>query len=119
MAHQRSGISRHFWRLGARSYARPGVAGRKSTDQHPRPASGIKRSTSRIYKVVGASVAFLGGLALVIWLILILFRSQPVTVILVGADYATNLGVPHNVLGWNSLGELERVLKTPRPPTLL
>jgi hypothetical protein len=53
-----------------------------------------------------------------VWLILQLIPPDPVAVVLVGSDYAANLMVPHNVLGWNSLADLESLCKTKPPRSL-
>jgi hypothetical protein len=58
--------------------------------------------------------AFVGCLALVIWMIWMLSKPQPAAVVLVGATYATNLAVPHNVLGWNGLAGIEQLSLAPR-----
>jgi hypothetical protein len=62
--------------------------------------------------------AFLGCLALVIWLIWLVNRPQQTGVVLVGADYATNLSVSQNVLGWEGLTAIERILQRRRPSAL-
>jgi hypothetical protein len=59
-------------------------------------------------------VGFAACLMLVVWLIWMINPPEPAAVILVGADYATNLAVPHNVMGWEGLKEIERLSQTPQ-----
>jgi len=64
--------------------------------------------------VAGGIAAFLGCLATVVFLIWMLIPPKPVAVFLVGADYATNLAVPHNVPGWKGLEGIKMVSEAER-----
>ena len=112
MADERFGTSRPSWKRKARPSPRPDGAAYKWPERQPTPP---KPRRSWNYKVVGAFVAFTAFLAFVVVLIVLIRPPQPAAVILVGANYATNLTVPHNVPGWEGLMGIEAVSKTPRP----
>ena len=59
--------------------------------------------------MAGGLAAFLGCLAMLVFLILKLRPPEPAAVFLVGANYATNLAVPHNVFGWEGLAGIRQV----------
>ena len=59
-------------------------------------------------------VGFLACLLAIVVLIILIWPPSPVGVVLVGADYADNLMVPHNILGWKGIEGIEAVAKTPR-----
>jgi hypothetical protein len=56
---------------------------------------------------------FLGCLAALVILILMIWKPQPAAVFLIGANYATNLAVPHNVPGWEGLDGIRQVSQKP------
>lgn len=62
---------------------------------------------------MGAAIGFLGFLASALVLIILIWPPSSVGVVLIGADYADNLLIPHNILGWRGLEELEALAKTP------
>ncbi len=59
-------------------------------------------------------VAFAACLGVVVWLIWMINPPRPAGVVLLGADYATNLAVPHNALGYQGLKGIEKLSRTPR-----
>ena len=73
---------------------------------------------SRSFKIAGALLGFLGLRGPLVFLIILFQPPKPAAVVLVGADYATNLTVPHNLLGWKGLEAIEAVSRTPRPWTI-
>ncbi len=78
-----------------------------------RPAMGL--ASVRLF---GGLVAFALCLGVVVWLIWMLSPPRPAGVVLVGADYAANLAVPHNVLGYQGLKGIEQLVKAPKPWSL-
>jgi hypothetical protein len=58
-------------------------------------------------------VGFLACLVAAVVLIILIQPPPPAAVVLVGADYAENLLVPHNIPGWQGILGLEKVSKTP------
>ncbi|WP_165227180.1 hypothetical protein [Aquisphaera insulae] len=68
---------------------------------------------SRNFKVVGVATALAACIALILFLIFLFRPPHPAAVVLVGADYSTNLAVPHNLLGWRGLQGLEAVSRVP------
>ena len=59
-------------------------------------------------------LGFLACLVAVVVLIILIWPPAPVGILLVGADYADNLAVPHNILGWKGLEGIAAVARTPR-----
>ena len=86
-----------------------------------------QRAWSGTLKVAARRRGLRRCMAALVILILLLFPPGSVAVVLVGADYADNLLVPHNILGWEGLVGLETLCKTSprwtllgaRPPTLI
>src|SRR5256885_2169317 len=72
------------------------------------------KTTSRTVRVGRALVACLVGVGLIFWLIWWIRPVQPACMVLIGADYATNLRVPHNVYGVEGLKGLEALANAPR-----
>src|SRR5205809_7832519 len=105
MADERTGTSRPTWRGKGepKPVARPTQSDYKWTERGAKPAAASKRPGSRPFRVLGGLAAFAACLGMVIWLILMINPPEPAAVVLVGADYATNLAIPHNVLGWEGL----------------
>src|SRR5262245_25713730 len=119
MADERSGTSKSkpTWRGKAEptTVARTKTSGYKWTERGSTPAAPArKRLGSRTYRVLGGLAAFAACLGMVIWLILMINPPEPAAVVLVGADYATNLAIPHNVMGWDGLKGIEQLSRTPR-----
>ena len=81
--------------------------------QRATPAREASTKSSRTFRIVGVLTALAACVAFLIFLILIWQPPKPAAVVLVGADYATNLTVPHNVLGWRGLRGIEAVSKVP------
>ena len=50
-----------------------------------------------------------------VFLILKISRPEPAAVFLVGANYANNLAVPHNMQGWEGLVGIRQVSEKPPP----
>src|SRR5262249_12618275 len=80
----------------------------------PRPVGGAKASQSGSYRIAVAVLGFLACLVGVVILIILIWPPDPVAILLVGADYADNLAVPHNVLGWKGLEGLAALANAPR-----
>jgi hypothetical protein len=59
-------------------------------------------------------LGFLACLVAVVVLIILIWPPDPVGILLVGADYADNLAVPHNVLGWKGIEGIAALAKVPR-----
>ena len=87
------------------------------SDRSTRPGAD-QPSGSRPFGLIAGLVAFAACLGLVIWLIWMINPPRPAGVLLLGADYATNLAVPHNALGYRGLKGIERLSRAPRPWTL-
>jgi hypothetical protein len=68
---------------------------------------------------MGAVAAIVALAALGIWLYIALHLSSSVDVALIGADYALNLNVPHNVYGVEGLKTIESLATAPRGFELL
>jgi hypothetical protein len=118
MADDRSRTSRPSWRGEAEtSPLRPKERERKYkwTERGAGPAVSPQGPKSRSLRLLFGLVGFAGCLILTVWLIWLLNPPQPAAIVLVGANYATNLAVPHNALGWEGLLGIERLSKTPRP----
>jgi hypothetical protein len=116
MADERSQSSRPTWRGNAKPtpVARPKKTDYKWTDRGTKPDIAPKRPGSRPFRVLGGLAAFAACLGMVIWLILMINPPEPAALVLVGADYATNLAVPHNALGWEGLKGIEQLSREPR-----
>ncbi len=71
-----------------------------------------ERPWSGSVKVACAVVGSLACLAVIVALIMLLMPPESTAVVLVGADYADNLLVPHNALGWEGLAGIEKISKT-------
>src|SRR5262245_10874438 len=121
MANERSQSPRATWRgnTEAKPSARPQKSEYKWTERGAKPAAGPARGQgSRSVRIASGLIGFAACLMLVVWLIWMINPPKPAAVILVGADYATNLAVPHNVLGWQGLEGIEQLSKTPQPWSL-
>lgn len=81
---------------------------RRAPESKPKPAP------SKSWRVVKATVACLAAVGVIVWLIIMLGPSRPAAVVLVEADYATNLRVPHNVYGVAGAKGLERQARQPK-----
>jgi len=57
-------------------------------------------------------MGFLACLVAIVVLIILIQRPPPAAIVLVGAHYADNLTVPHNVLGWKGLAGIKAVSQT-------
>jgi hypothetical protein len=116
MAEDRSQASRGTWR--GKSEPKPAARAKKAdhkwTKRGAKPEGTVKGQGSRTFRVSVGLTAFGACLMLLLWLIWMINPPQPAAVILVGADYAANLAVPHNVMGWQGLMGIERLSRTPR-----
>ena len=79
-----------------------------------KPVEGARGPRFGSFKIVAAVLGFLACLVAVVVLIILIWPPDPVGILLVGADYADNLAVPHNVLGWKGLEGIAAVARTPR-----
>src|SRR5262245_4310961 len=67
----------------------------------------------RQLKLALALAAFGGCAGLLVWVSTWLRPVPPVGLVLVGADYADNLALPHNVFGWHAVVDLAQVAREP------
>src|SRR5215813_11862835 len=114
MQYERTEPTRPSWR---RNVAPPPQREREEyqwTRRTPKPAGGAQGPRSGSFKVVGAVLGFLACLVAVVILIILIWPPDPVGILLVGADYADNLAVPHNVLGWKGIEGIAALAKAPR-----
>src|SRR5208337_234797 len=105
MPDERSEPSHPSWRRKASPAPRTERPRHEWTKRRPRPVGEAKLPSSGIFKILAALLGFLTCLATV--------------VVLVGADYADNLMIPHNILGWKGMEAIDALLRTPPPWTLL
>ena len=84
----------------------------------PAKTKALKCRVRGRFKWPAGSPAFLVCLATVVFLILRIRRPEPAAVFLVGANYANNLAVPHNVPGWEGLVGIRQVSEKPPPWSL-
>ena len=115
MQDERTEPSRPSWRRKVSPSARPERPGHEWTKRRPKPSGEGKLPKSGGFRVAGAVVGFLTCLVAVVVLIIMIQPPQPAAVVLVGADYADNLLVPHNVPGWQGIVGIEKVSRTPPP----
>ena len=83
-----------------------------------RPAAAGRPPGSRRAGCFAGLFSFAACLGIVVWLIWMINPPRPAGVVLLGADYATNLAVPHNALGYQGLTGIEQLSRTPKPWTL-
>src|SRR5439155_17583 len=80
------------------------------------PAAGAARPRwSRAAQIGVTALALLVFVGLLAGLGLMIYLPQTVCVVLLGADYAENLAVPHNVYGWHSLLGLADLARNSQP----
>ena len=115
MPDERTEPSRPSWRRKASPAPRPELSrpGHEWNRRRSRPSAAERRSGSGFSKLVGAVIGFLGFLAAVLVLIILIWPPASVGVVLIGAHYADNLLIPHNILGWRVIEELEALARTP------
>jgi hypothetical protein len=94
--------SKPSWKSDGGSSSRPGRSNREWT-RGPKPEAERKLPRSRTLRIATAAVLFAASVALIIMLILWIRPVQPGCVVLIGADYATNLTTPPNVFGFEGL----------------
>ncbi|HMB06137.1 MAG TPA: hypothetical protein VKP69_20690, partial [Isosphaeraceae bacterium] len=97
----RSGGSNYLWKKG------------------PKPEVELKLPRSKTARIVTAAASCAAVLGLIICLILMIQPPRPACMTLIGADYATNLMVPHNIFGVEGLRGLEALANRPRRFALL
>lgn len=114
MADDRSRSSKPSWRRKSSDAPRPEVSGYEWTRRRVKPVGTVGRPRSREFKIAGALLGLFTCLALIVLLIILFRPPKPAAVVLVGADYAGNLTVPHNVLGWKGIQAVEAVSRAPR-----
>ena len=117
MQEERTEPSRPSWRRKAAAAPRPQPKGRewKWTERRARPAGEVKLPRSGSFKVAGALLGFLACLAALVVLIILIWPPSSVALVLVGADYADNLMIPHNILGWKGIEAIDALARTPPP----
>src|SRR4051794_13809328 len=114
MSGDRPRASRSSWRGGAPGSSRPEGLNYEWKKRFTGGSAVQKLPQSRILRIIGGLVAFTFLLVALIWLWFELGRSGPVDVVLIGADYATNLAVPHNVYGVEGLKGIESLSTAPK-----
>lgn|GEM_PF-3039563 len=119
MPDERSEPSHPSWRRKASPAPRTERPRHEWTKRRPRPVGEAKLPSSGIFKILAALLGFLTCLATVVVLIILIWPPSSVAVVLVGADYADNLMIPHNILGWKGMEAIDALVRTPPPWTLL
>src|SRR5262245_50142909 len=99
MQDERTEPARPSWRrkVSPSPAPRPEQSGHEWTKRRLRPAEEVKLPGSASFKVAGAVVGFLACLVALVVLIILIQPPQPAAIVLVGADYADNLMVSHNI----------------------
>jgi hypothetical protein len=90
----------------------------KWTDRGTKPGAGGRPTGSHRVRLFAGLAAFTTCLGVVVWLIWMLNSTRPAGVVLLGADYAKNLAVPHNALGYRGLKGIEDLSRAPTRWTL-
>ena len=114
MADDRNEPIKPSWRRAAKPKARLEKSSHEWSKTRLRPVGREKRSRAWAFKAAAAAGLFVGMIGLVVWLIVMLSPPASVAIVLVGADYAANLAVPHNAAGMKGLDGLDKLLRTPR-----
>lgn len=113
MTDDASKTPRRSWRNPAQPAARParGVdhAWKKRGD--PASAPRVARAPSKNARIVRNLLSLVGTLLVIGWVISWYLPSRPACLVLIGADYAQNLRVPHNVHGVSALRGLEELTR--------
>src|SRR5262249_3616119 len=65
--------------------------------------------------VASTVVGFVTCVVALVVLIILIQPPPPAALVLVGADYADNLMVPHNILGWKGIEGIQKVSEAHRP----
>src|SRR4051812_14744637 len=115
MAADRSPSPKPSWRRRSSDTPRPEPSAHEWSRRRLRPVGQSALPRSRNIKILGALLGLLTCLGLIVLLIILFQPPKPAAVVLVGADYAGNLMVPHNVLGWKGLQGVEAVSRASRP----
>ena len=122
MADDRSRAGRGSWRGKSEPERRdkPSRIEKSSYNWAKRGAKpvGGQAAGSRSIRLMAGIGAFLACLGVVVWLIWMINPPRAAGVILIGADYASNLAVPQNVLGQRGLKGIEQLSRAPKPWTL-
>ncbi len=119
MPDERTEPARPSWKRKAARAPRPERSTHEWNKREPKPAGAVKLPWSGRFKLASALVGFVACLVAIIVLIIMIRRPPPAAVVLVGADYADNAMVPHNVLGWEGIAGIEKLSKTPARWSLL
>jgi hypothetical protein len=119
MADDRSQAGRRSWRGKSEPdrRERPARTERstyKWADRGKRPAGDARPPDSRSVRLLAGLVSFAVCLGVVVWLIWMINPPRPAGVVLLGADYATNLAIPHNALGYQGLRGIEQLSRAPK-----
>src|SRR4051794_4387755 len=117
MQEERTEPTRPSWRRKSAAVPRPQPKGRewKWTERRAKPSGEVKLPRSRTFKVAGALLGFFACLTALVVLIILFRPPSSVALVLVGADYADNLMIPHNILGWKGIEAIDALARTPPP----
>ena len=115
MADDRLPSSKPSWKRKSTEAKRPDPSAHEWSKRTLKPVGEARIPRSRNLKIFGALLGLFTCLASIVLLIFLLQPPKPAAVVLVGADYAGNLAVPHNVLGWKGLQGVEAVSRVPQP----
>lgn len=88
------------------------------TKKRDKPADELTRPRSRALRVMLVGGAFAACILGLVLLILMIQPPRPAAVVYVGADYATNLAVPHNVAGRQGIEKIRALSNIERKFTL-
>ncbi|ODU01496.1 MAG: hypothetical protein ABS79_01560 [Planctomycetes bacterium SCN 63-9] len=124
MADESKESSKPSWKRKKAAASPPAAAKRAEASRHEwtkkrdRPADEIQLPRSRALWVILAGAGFAACILGLVVLILMIQPPKPAAVVFVGADYATNLAVPHNVAGRKGIEGIQALSRIPRSFTL-
>src|SRR5271166_6326919 len=91
------------WRNNAKPGDRKSEAQKAWRKERVVPSAAGKRPMSRKAKLALVALLIMGVGGGIVWLIFLISPVKPVYLVLIGAGYETNLAIPHNVYGMESL----------------
>lgn len=124
MADESKDSPKRSWKRKNVAAAAPAAAKRVEASRHEwtkkrdKPADELKLPRSRALWVMLVGAAFAACIVGLVVLILMIQPPRPAAVVYVGADYATNLAVPHNVSGRQGIEKIRALSKIERRFTL-